>query len=108
MKVTIARFNPETNEKWLDKYDLDIKKEDRLTVMDVLKIIYNTKDSSLAFFHHSVCNHGICGRCGVRVNGKTRLACTHLITEDELLLEPKNDNVLRDLVCQSKKKGELK
>ena len=47
---------------------------------------------------HSVCNQGICGRCGVRANGKNGLACVTRVWGEELLLEPKNNKVVKDLV----------
>jgi succinate dehydrogenase/fumarate reductase-like Fe-S protein len=39
----------------------------------------------------------MCGRCSIKVNGKTRLACGELVTGD-LKLEPVlSDKVVRDL-----------
>lgn len=101
MKVRIYRQNPEEGgEPFFQDYEVPVTTEDRYTVMDVLEYIYYNLDSSLAFYSHSVCNHGICGRCGVKINGKPGLACTHRVTEPELTLEPINSRVVRDLVTR--------
>jgi len=83
-----------------ESYEVPITKQDRYTALDILKYIYENLDSSLAFFSHSVCNHGICGRCAMKINGKVKLSCTYLVTENELILEPKNKKVVRDLVTE--------
>ncbi len=101
VKVTVYRFNPETDqEARYETYELPITKEDRYTVMDILEYIYFNCDTSLSFFNHSACNHGICGRCGLKINGKAGLACTVLVESDELTLEPINSHVVKDLVVR--------
>ncbi len=100
MKFEVFRFNPEVDDKpYYQSFDLDITKEDRFTVMDVLNAIYTSHDSSLSFFSHSVCNHGICGRCSVKVNGKVKLACTFMVEED-LVIEPRTNRVVKDLIVR--------
>jgi len=101
MLVRILRFNPEADREAIyQEYRVPITPSDRYTVMDVLKYIYDHIDSSLSFFSHSVCNHGICGRCAMKINGKVRLACTYLVEEDIITIEPKNNNVIKDLVTK--------
>jgi len=101
MKVKIYRFNPIIDQQaYYQDYELPISKDDRYTALDVLKYIYDHQDTSLSFFNHSVCNHGICGRCAMKINGKVKLACTYLVEEDELLIEPINQNVVKDLVTK--------
>ena len=73
-----------------------------MSVMDVLEKIYNTQDNTLAFFRHEACHQEACGKCLVKVNGKVRLACGTDAGEGELVLEPYNSNVVRDLVCEVK------
>lgn len=69
------------------------------TVMDALDYISENSDSTIAYFKHGACDHGICGRCALRVNGKVKLACSTEISEEKALeLTPMNDKVLRDLV----------
>lgn len=105
MKVTVYRFNPETDqEASYQTYELPITKTDRYTVMDILEYIYNHYDTSLSFFNHSACNHGICGRCGLKINGKPGLACTVLVESDEIKLEPINTHVVKDLVVRQRVK----
>lgn len=72
-----------------------------VTVMDILDDIYERLDHTLAYYRHSSCNQGICGRCLVKANGKNVLACTAQIGPETpyLLLEPaRKDAVVRDLV----------
>jgi succinate dehydrogenase / fumarate reductase, iron-sulfur subunit len=103
MKVKVYRFNPNKDqEAYFQKYELPITKEERFTVMDILKYIYEQLDTSLSFYSHSVCNHGICGRCAMKINGKVKLACTCLVEEDEITIEPISHNVIKDLVVNNK------
>ena len=82
------------------EYNVPYSVDGRNTVMDVLNYIFENLDSTLSFYSHSVCDHGICGRCGVRVNGKVKLACTALADTEEIILEPKNNNVVIDLITK--------
>lgn len=77
----------------------DVPVEDGMSVMDVLEQLYETKDNTLAFFRHEACHQEACGKCLVKVNGKVRLACGTEADQD-LVLEPWNDKVVRDLVCE--------
>jgi succinate dehydrogenase/fumarate reductase-like Fe-S protein len=101
MKAKIYRFDPEKDAApYYQDYELPITREDRYTAMDVLQYVYDFLDTTLSFFSHSVCNHGICGRCTIRINGSTKLACTYLVEEDELTIEPKAGRVIKDLVTR--------
>lgn len=77
-----------------------VEADDSMSVMDVLNYIYENLDGTLAFFSHEACHQMACGKCLVRVNGKVCLACGRSIEEDELLLEPWNDRIVRDLLCK--------
>lgn len=101
MKVTVQRYNPDGNEKWFDTYEVDTDGRS-MTVMDVLDWIGENLDPSLGYYKHSVCNHGICGRCALMVNGKARLACTERLEGyEELELAPlTGKTVVRDLVVK--------
>jgi succinate dehydrogenase/fumarate reductase-like Fe-S protein len=69
-----------------------------MSVTNVLDYIYENLDSSLAYY--TSCHRGVCGRCLMIVNGKTRLACIELVT-DNLTLNPlPNHRVIRDLVVE--------
>ena len=74
--------------------------DETMSVMDLLVYIYENVDNTLAFFHHEACHHMACGKCVVKVNGKNCMACGRAVTDDELVIEPKNDKVVRDLVCE--------
>lgn len=101
MKVTVYRFDPEVDQApHYDTYDLPITAEDHYTVMDVLEYIFDHVDSSLSYYSHSVCNHGICGRCTVKINGKAGLACTTLASGEDFTLEPAGSRVVKDLVVE--------
>ena len=99
MKITVKRFDPDQNKSWEQTYEISEKIE-HMTVMDLLDYISEHVDSSLAYYKHSVCNHGICGRCALSVNGKTRLACVERLEGcSEILLAPTpGHTVIRDLV----------
>ncbi|MDR1212396.1 MAG: hypothetical protein LBK40_09225 [Spirochaetaceae bacterium] len=74
-----------------------------ISVMQVLDYIYEKLDHSLAYYRHSACCQGICGRCAVKLNGKNTLACTAKVEPEaeRLLLEPAGKNVIRDLVVRN-------
>ncbi len=99
MQVRVVRFDPDAKRSWIQKYEVDTSKKS-MTVMDVLEYISNHLDHTLAYYQHSICNHGICGRCSVSVNGKTKLACVERVNPYESLeLAPvPNRTVVRDLV----------
>lgn len=106
MKVRVYRFDPElVAQGRFDEFEVPVPTgEDSWSVMDVLDYISLELDPSLAYYRHSACNHGICGRCVLQVNGKTRLACLHIVDPGQpLVLEPaaKRQRV-RDLVTKDK------
>ena len=70
------------------------------TIMQALDYISNHLDNSLAYFKHSACGQGICGRCLIKADGRNVLACvTQLINDGHtLILEPASKDVVRDLV----------
>lgn len=70
--------------------------EPRDTVLHALQYIYSHVDSTLAFRYS--CRFKKCGLCGVRISGKSRLACLTSL-ENEMTVEPlSNLPVIRDLV----------
>lgn len=93
MRVEIARSSG------LQTYEVPYLYE-TMTVMDVLDYIYTNLDHTLAYFKHSSCNHAICGRCLVKMNGKPVLACAKQIDPeaDSIKLSPAQGTVIRDLV----------
>jgi len=73
-KVTfkVYRFNPESDSKpRFDRFEVPLKPG--MTILDGLIYIQGYLDGSLAF--RSSCREGVCGSCGVHINGKYRLSC---------------------------------
>ncbi|MCP4755211.1 MAG: hypothetical protein GY866_30450 [Proteobacteria bacterium] len=85
--------------------DNPIPEKTGLSVMDALDYIHLHLDPSLAYYSHSRCNHGICVRCSVKINGRNGLACeTPLPAEGATTISPVNmDSVIKDLVCKRPK-----
>lgn len=102
MKITISRYDRDTLPAGrLDEFEVPVPTEgDRWTVMDVLDYIALHQDPSVAYYKHSACNHGICGRCLMQVNGRPALACLAVVDpSQELDLAPARGRaVVRDLV----------
>jgi succinate dehydrogenase / fumarate reductase iron-sulfur subunit len=71
-----------------------------MTVLDGLRRIKETASPTLAW--RSSCRMGVCGSCGMFINGRPRLACNTQITElntNLVLVAPlPNFNTVRDLV----------
>ena len=103
MKVLIDRYQPETAELTPSEYEIDDAVTGGMTVMDLLAYISKNIDPSLGYYSHSACNHGVCGRCVLRVNGKPALACVTRVRDyDRLELAPANmDRAVRDLVIRT-------
>lgn len=99
IRVRVFRFNPE--EKAEPRFDLfSVPYSKGMTILDCLIYIKEHLDSTLAF--RSSCRMGICGSCGVMVNGFPHLACHTQVSElgtDRLELRPlANYDVIKDLV----------
>lgn len=99
MTAKVYRFNPEVDKApYYDTFEVEVRPEERMTVMNLLEYIGNNLDGTLSFYMHSVCGQGICGRCAVKVNGKVKLACNTVLTGEDVTLEPASDKVVKDLV----------
>lgn len=101
LKVSIYRYNPDTDEKpYMQDYQIDTKGKDMM-VLDVLQLI-KEQDPTLAY--RRSCREGVCGSDGMNINGKNGLACiTHLSSvvkkNRKLILQPLPGlPVIRDLV----------
>lgn len=103
MKVKVFRIDPSTDkEGYFQEYEVPVNKEENWTVMDVLDYIAMNLDASLSYYRHSICNQGICARCLIKINGKLDLACAHKVVEDQLVLEPRNNRIVKDLVSEER------
>ncbi|MCG8671012.1 MAG: 2Fe-2S iron-sulfur cluster-binding protein, partial [Pseudomonadales bacterium] len=101
LKVSVYRYNPETDsEPAMKSYQLDTGGKD-LMVLDVLNVL-KEQDPSLSY--RRSCREGVCGSDGMNMNGKNGLACITPISEatqgkSELILRPLPGlPVIRDLV----------
>ena len=102
MNVKIFRFDPSVDtEPHYDSFSVEVSAEEKMTVMGLLEYISKHFDSSLSFFSHSACRHGICGRCGVKVNGKPGLACETVLTGEDITIDPIKPQVVRDRVVRN-------
>ncbi|MEQ9508648.1 succinate dehydrogenase iron-sulfur subunit [Alloalcanivorax xenomutans] len=95
MKVSIYRYNPDTDrEPTMKEYDVDTQGKD-LMVLDVLNLV-KEMDPSLGF--RRSCREGVCGSDGMNINGKNGLACiTALSSVAPGVKEGKKALVLRPL-----------
>lgn len=105
--ITIKRYDPSKSDApYKEEHLLSIDDRSHITILDILYMIKNRKDGSLAF--RSSCRSGICGSCAIRVNGHEALACTTDLTEvvkryGKVVIEPlKNLDVIKDLVVDLK------
>lgn len=102
MKVSIYRYNPETDKKpYMQDYDVEIPEGKDLMVLDVLNLV---KEQDTTVSYRRSCREGVCGSDGLNINGKNGLGCiTHLSDvkggRDKLVIRPLPGlPVIRDLV----------
>ena len=75
----VFRFNPQVDSKpYFDDYT--ISAERGITVLRALNYIKEHVDATLSF--RAFCQAGICGSCGMRVNGISKLACTSQVWDE--------------------------
>lgn len=99
VKFEVLRYNPAKDEApQLKNYSVPVSKG--MTVLDGLIWIKEHLDSSLSW--RSSCRMGICGSCGMFINGLPRLACNNQIVHlhsDHVVVKPlPNYDIIRDLV----------
>ena len=73
--LKIWRFNGETGERELRRYEVDAPEWANL--LDVLDIVKDQVDGTLAY--RKSCRMMICGSCGMRMDGRAVLACKERI-----------------------------
>jgi succinate dehydrogenase / fumarate reductase iron-sulfur subunit len=102
LTLKIKRYDPEEKRSWFQEYTLEAGRI--LRFVDLFRKINDEQDPTLAW--NSSCEHGQCGTCSVKVNGKPLLAC-ELLAENAVqyfktntfTIEPLNvAPVVRDLV----------
>jgi len=98
--IRIKRYNPAKKKVWWQEYK--VKTHRGMTVLDALLEIKARQDHTLVMRYS--CRMGVCGSCGMVINGVPRLACQTQIAEvateanPVITIEPLyNFPVLRDL-----------
>src|SRR2546429_642912 len=101
-RITIkaTRYDPEKDEKpRLQSYEIPFYDES-MVVLDALNYIKSNVDGSLSY--RWSCRMGICGSCGMMVNGTPKLTCNAFLRDywpRPVVVEPLNNfPVIRDLV----------
>lgn len=79
--------------------EFSIPFEEDMTVLDALNFLKDHEDGSLTF--RWSCRMGICGSCGMMVNGKPVLTCQTFVKDlHAITVEPlRHFPVVKDLVC---------
>jgi succinate dehydrogenase / fumarate reductase iron-sulfur subunit len=98
-RFEVLRYNPEKDKSpQLREYSVPVSKG--MTVLDGLHWIKEHIDHTLSW--RSSCRMGICGSCGMFINGLPRLACNNQIVHlhsDHVVVKPlPNFDIIRDLV----------
>ena len=99
--LRVARYRPEKgSETSFDDYELPCPKE--WVVLDGLNHVKDRLDGTLSY--RWSCRMGICGSCGMLVNGEPKLACATFLSDyapGPVRIEPlRNFPVIRDLVVE--------
>jgi fumarate reductase iron-sulfur subunit len=101
--LEIERYSPERDLfPHMEKFSVPVHKE--WVVLDALNHVKDKVDGSLTY--RWSCRMGICGSCGMMVNGEPKLACATFLTEcisgrSKVRIEPlRYFPVVRDLVTE--------
>jgi fumarate reductase iron-sulfur subunit len=99
IRLQVARYRPEQeSEATFDEFEVPCPKD--WVVLDGLNHIKDQIDGTLAY--RWSCRMGICGSCGMTVNGEPKLTCATFLTEyapGPVRVEPlRNFPVIRDLI----------
>src|SRR5262245_49072889 len=97
--LTVTRYRPEQEaEPTTQTYEVPYGKD--WVVLDALNYIKDQQDGSLSF--RWSCRMGVCGSCGMKVNGTPKLTCAAFLTDylpGPIRVEPLDYfPVVRDLV----------
>jgi fumarate reductase iron-sulfur subunit len=97
--LEVTRYDPgRDRQPGVQTYEVPLRKE--WVVLDALNYLKDKVDGSLSF--RWSCRMGICGSCGMMVNGEPKLTCATFLSDyapGPLRVEPlKNFPILRDLV----------
>ncbi len=97
MRLAVYRYTPGKAD-WMQTYAIEARPG--MTVLDALVEVQQTQDPTLAFRY--ACRVGMCGSCGMVVNGRERWACRTLLARlegPEMTVRPLyHFPLIRDLV----------
>ena len=99
--LRVTRYRPEQeSEPTVQNYEIPYDKD--WVILDALNYIKDELDGTLSF--RWSCRMGVCGSCGMMVNGKPKLTCATFLSEylpGPIRVEPlRYFPVLRDLVVE--------
>jgi fumarate reductase iron-sulfur subunit len=88
LKITVMRFNPQDPDSRPREQTYDINETPGMTLYLALTEVREQQDPSLQF--DFVCRAGVCGSCGMLINGTPGLACRTLTKklDAEIFLAP--------------------
>ena len=97
--MEVSRYRPEQeSEPALQSYQVPLRKQ--WAILDGLNYIKDRLDGTLSY--RWSCRMGICGSCGMTVNGEPKLTCSTFLTDyapGPVRVEPmRNSPVIRDLI----------
>src|SRR6266436_1132246 len=97
--LEVTRYHPGRDEKpGLQSYQVPLRAD--WVVLDALNCVKDKLDGSLTF--RWSCRMGVCGSCGMMVNGEPKLTCATFLKDyapGPVRVEPLNNfPVIRDLV----------
>lgn len=101
MKVSVYRYNPESDKKpYMMDFDVAIPEGKDLMVLDVLNLL---KEQDPTLTYRRSCREGVCGSDGLSIGGTNGLACITPLSEaakgNKLVIRPLPGlPVIRDLV----------
>ncbi|MDI6771757.1 MAG: succinate dehydrogenase iron-sulfur subunit [bacterium] len=98
LTLRVARYDPE-RDRAARPQEWKVKILPGMTVLDALFAVKEEQDGSLAF--RCSCRMGVCGSCGMFINGKPRLACNTQVNELGPVVEVAplpNHDAIKDLV----------
>ncbi|MFE3449874.1 succinate dehydrogenase iron-sulfur subunit [Nonomuraea sp. NPDC059194] len=101
IRLEISRYRPEQDsEPVFESFDVPMSED--WAILDGLNYVKDQLDGTLSF--RWSCRMGVCGSCGMTVNGRPRLTCGTFLSEfggGPVRIEPlKGFPVIRDLVVE--------
>ena len=98
MKISISRYNPETDTKaYLQDYEIKLQDGNHMLLDVILRL--KRQDNTLSF--RKSCREGVCGSDAMNINGRNGLACVTPVRglQQPVVLRPlPSFPIIRDLV----------